>query len=186
MDSENKPTITVSDDIKEAVEQGIAELGPAQPQPVVIPGEPQATEEQISAVQRATGDMATINRLITDEVTQRAKALDDKTLDNLLAMSLVVGYGVAQIDDKWEDFVPKLAVPLLRYMGTEPAGDAATKEARKGKKKGMYSLQQKHDAERALKRLPYLFATYADILNKVANDQRKLREAEKTKAAANG
>lgn len=144
----------------------------------------EADAERISAVERATGDVSTINRLITQEVTKRAEVLDDSTLDNLLAMSLVVGYGVAQIDDRWEEFVPKLAVPLLRYMGTEPAELPKTKgDGKPNKRKGLYALQQKLDAERALQRLPYLLATYADILNKVANEQRKLRD-DKRKAAA--
>lgn len=112
-------------------------------------------------------DNQIINGLVQAEVARRVAPLDDKVLENLYAMTAVMGYGVSRIDDHWEDLVPQLAVPLLQYLGTPPAKDP---------KKGLYSLQQKLDAEKALKRIPFMLATYADILNAVAKEQRELRK----------
>lgn len=115
-----------------------------------------------------------INGLVQAEVARRVAPLDDKVLENLYAMTAVMGYGISCIDDRWEDLVPKLAVPLLRYLGTPPAKDP---------KRGLYALQQKQDAEKALKRIPFMLATYADILNAVAKEQRELRKQQPAVAA---
>lgn len=125
-------------------------------------------------------DGPTINKLIEAEVRARIEPLDQQTLDNLLAMALVAGYGIQCIDDKWEQFVPSQAVPLLRYMETPPAGD---KKNPNSTKKKLYSLQQKNDAEKALQRLPYLLATYVDILRKIVQEQRELRKQADVPAA---
>lgn len=162
-----------------------------------------------------------LGKAFAAQVAPRIKYLDDNSLAQVYAQTFVTDYAIVEIDSRWDDLVPKLAVPMLRKLEIQPKGvatdeeraeaEAAPAAAAEGeaapaapatlrkptgalpRRKGetakayqqrcnRYTLKQRQDAEAALKRVPFMLATFLDIMRSALENEQEARKAERAAA----
>lgn len=177
-----------------------------------------SVESQEQAERVVQSAQQQLGKAFAAQVAPRIKYLDDNSLAQVYAQTFVTDYAIVEIDSRWDDLVPKLAVPMLRKLEIQPKGvatdeeraeaeaapaaaegEAATPPAlrkpagalprRKGEtakayqqRCNRYTLKQRQDAEAALKRVPFMLATFLDIMRSALENEQEARKAERAAA----